>query len=52
MCKKLNNVEDAVTNYQKALEFNPNLDDAHYNLANTFANIGQLKKADQSYDKA
>ena len=49
--KKLNNVEDAVTNYQKALQFNPILL-MHYNLANTFANIGQLKKADQSYDKA
>jgi TolB-like protein/DNA-binding winged helix-turn-helix (wHTH) protein len=39
-------VERAVTDYKHALELNPNLAEAHHQLANVYNHIGLLNKAD------
>jgi TolB-like protein/DNA-binding winged helix-turn-helix (wHTH) protein len=39
-------VERAVTDYKHALELNPNLAEAHHQLANVYNHIGLLDKAD------
>jgi protein O-mannosyl-transferase len=45
-------VDDAVAEYQKALEINPNYVAAHYNLGNALFRKGQLDEAITQYQKA
>jgi TolB-like protein/Tfp pilus assembly protein PilF len=45
-------VERAVTDYKHALELNPNLAEAHHQLANVYNHIGLLDKADAEIKKA
>jgi protein O-mannosyl-transferase len=45
-------VDDAVAQYQKALEINPNYVAAHYNLGNALFQKGQLDEALAQYQKA
>jgi tetratricopeptide (TPR) repeat protein len=45
-------VDDAVAQYQKALEINPNYVAAHYNLGNALFQKGQLDQALAQYQKA
>jgi protein O-mannosyl-transferase len=45
-------VDEAVAQYQKALEINPNYVAAHYNLGNALFQKGQLEEALAQYQKA
>jgi len=45
-------VERAVADYRHALELNPNLAEAHHQLANVYNHVGLLDKADQEINKA
>ena len=45
-------VDEAVSQYQKALEINPNYVAAHYNLGNALFQKGQLDEALAQYQKA
>jgi tetratricopeptide (TPR) repeat protein len=45
-------VDDAIAQYQKALEINPNYVAAHYNLGNALFQKGQLDEAVAQYRKA
>lgn len=50
--KRRNRPDEAVTYYRKALEHERNYTEAHYNLANTYAAIGELEKAIGHYREA
>jgi len=45
-------VERAVADYKHALELNPNLAEAHHQLANVYNHVGLLDKADAEIKKA
>ncbi|HEV2388747.1 MAG TPA: tetratricopeptide repeat protein [Candidatus Acidoferrales bacterium] len=45
-------VERAVADYRRALELNPNLAEAHHQLANVYNHVGLLDKADEEINKA
>jgi len=45
-------VDEAMAQFQKALEINPNYDDAHYNFGNILLQRGQLDEAMAQYEKA
>ena len=45
-------VERAVTDYEHAVELNPNLAEAHHQLANVYNHIGLLDKADAEIKRA
>jgi TolB-like protein/DNA-binding winged helix-turn-helix (wHTH) protein len=45
-------VERAITDYKHALELNPNLAEAHHQLANVYNHIGLLDKADAEIKRA
>jgi tetratricopeptide (TPR) repeat protein len=45
-------VERAVSDYRHALELNPNLAEAHHQLANVYNHVGLLDKADEEIRKA
>jgi TolB-like protein/Tfp pilus assembly protein PilF len=45
-------VERAVTDYKHALELNPNLAEAHHQLANVYNHVGLLDKADAEIKRA
>jgi len=45
-------VQRAVTDYRHALELNPNLAEAHHQLANVYNHVGLLDKADAEIKKA
>ena len=42
----------AVSSYDKAIELNPNIAEAHSNRGNALINLGRLEEAVSSYDKA
>ena len=42
----------AVSDYRRALELNPNLAEAHHQLANVYNHVGLLDKADEEIKKA
>ena len=44
--------ERAVTDYKHALELNPNLAEAHHQLANVYNHVGLLDKANEEIQKA
>src|SRR6266404_2332607 len=44
--------ERAVSDYRHALELNPNLAEAHHQLANVYNHVGLLDKADEEIKKA
>lgn len=44
--------ERAVLDYRRALELNPNLAEAHHQLANVYNHLGLLDKADEEIKKA
>src|SRR5712692_1659123 len=44
--------ERAVADYRHALELNPNLAEAHHQLANVYNHVGLLDKADAEIKKA
>jgi Tfp pilus assembly protein PilF len=50
--KRRNRPDEAVTYYRKALEHERNYTEVHYNLANTYAAIGELQKAIGHYREA
>jgi TolB-like protein/DNA-binding winged helix-turn-helix (wHTH) protein/lipoprotein NlpI len=45
-------VERAVADYRHALKLNPNLAEAHHQLANVYNHVGLLDKAEQEINKA
>jgi len=45
-------VERAVSDYRHALELNPNLAEAHHQLANVYNHVGLLDKADEEIKRA
>jgi TolB-like protein/DNA-binding winged helix-turn-helix (wHTH) protein/tetratricopeptide (TPR) repeat protein len=45
-------VERAISDYRHALELNPNLAEAHHQLANVYNHVGLLDKADEEIRKA
>lgn len=45
-------VERAISDYRHALELNPNLAEAHHQLANVYNHVGILDKADEEIRKA
>jgi TolB-like protein/DNA-binding winged helix-turn-helix (wHTH) protein/Tfp pilus assembly protein PilF len=45
-------VERAVSDYRHALELNPNLAEAHHQLANVYNHVGLLDRADEEIKKA
>jgi TolB-like protein/Tfp pilus assembly protein PilF len=45
-------VERAVSDYRHALELNPNLAEAHHQLANVYDHVGLLDKAEEEIKKA
>jgi protein O-mannosyl-transferase len=45
-------VDEAMIQFQKALEIIPNYADAHYNLGNAFSQKGEMDKAIAQYQKA
>ena len=45
-------VERAVSDYRHALELNPNLAEAHHQLANVYNHVGLLEKADEEIKRA
>jgi TolB-like protein/DNA-binding winged helix-turn-helix (wHTH) protein/Tfp pilus assembly protein PilF len=45
-------VERAVSDYRHALELNPNLAEAHHQLANVYNHVGLLDKADEEINRA
>jgi TolB-like protein/DNA-binding winged helix-turn-helix (wHTH) protein/tetratricopeptide (TPR) repeat protein len=45
-------VERAVADYRHALDLNPNLAEAHHQLANVYNHVGLLDKADEEIKKA
>ena len=47
-----NNLQDAQDYYQKVLELDPNVVEAHYNLGVIFQGLGEHQKAKDCYEKA
>ena len=43
--------EDAITSYQKAIEFGPNYVNAHFSLGNIYIEQGKLDEAISEYQK-
>jgi len=47
-----NNKDDAITNFERAVEINPNHFEALFHLANTYFSNGQFDQAIKTYEKA
>jgi tetratricopeptide (TPR) repeat protein len=45
-------IDEAIENFQKALQVNPNYTEAHYNLGDAFLRRGQIDEAIQQFQKA
>jgi len=48
----LGKLEDAIKNYDRAIEIKPDYAKAHFNLAGALQDLGQLESAVNSYEKA
>jgi Tfp pilus assembly protein PilF len=42
--------DEAVKSFEKAIELDPNLAGAHYNLATVYLNLGDLKRGWKEYE--
>ena len=49
--KELDQLDEAVKSYEKALAINPDFAEAHNNLGNVLKDLGQLDAAVKSYEK-
>lgn len=47
----LNNVNEAISNYQKSIKLNPSKPESHYNLGNAFCIKQDFKNAASAYEK-
>ena len=45
-------VDESLAHLHKALEIDPNFADAHYNLGNTFLQMGRANEAVAEYNRA
>ena len=49
---KLNQLDEAETNYKKSIEIKPNYADAHFNLGIFYDNTDRLDQAELCYNEA
>ena len=52
LIKKFENNKDAILNFRKAIEINPNFDAAYINLGNVFKDLKQFDDAVKNYERA
>ena len=50
--QNLDQLEDAIEAFKKALSINPNYAEGHYNMGTTLKKQGELEEAVEAYNKA